>query len=76
VTPQRARQLSGRWLIIGVALFVARTAVAALGFDEFSLPLTVAMWLAFLQAVGHQQWAKGHEASTSRAAQLTAEEDR
>ena len=62
MTPKRARTLSRRWLITGVALFIVRTAVAAMGFDEFELPLIVAMWLAFIWSVGHQEWANGYEA--------------
>lgn len=62
MSPQRARKLSIRWLVGGLVLFIARTVASALGFDEIDLPLTVGMWLAFLWAVGHQQWANGYEA--------------
>jgi len=62
VTPAHARTLSNRWVIVGIAAFVVRTVLAAIGLDELSLPITVGMWLAFIHAIGHRQWAHGYEA--------------
>lgn len=62
MTPARARKLSVRWLVGGLALLIAREALAAIGMDELSLPITVGMWLAFVYSASHSGWANGYEA--------------
>jgi hypothetical protein len=62
VTSARARTLSNRWIIVGITAFVTRTVLAAVGIDELNLPISVGMWLAFIYAISHRQWAHGYEA--------------
>lgn len=62
MTPAQAHRLGRRWLIVGGTLFAARTVLVEIGIEPLDLPVTVCMWLAFLNAVNHQGWENGYAA--------------
>lgn len=70
MTPERANQLAGRWLIAAIALLVFNVGLRLFGFDlDFLIPGMSTLCLVV--SVNHSGWARGYR---DRAAE-TARED-
>jgi hypothetical protein len=63
VTTARARQLAFRWFAAFVAAFALRVTLAAVGIDEFDLPLSIVEAVALTFGWRHNGWIDGYRAA-------------